>query len=300
MNSKIIVLGLNYQNENKIFQSMRKFTFLFLYKGKCYEYKVTPYGLKTSTSALVRGSVQVLAGLHGFIISYVDDLLIASEREEDHLSHLNEVSKRLKENNITLNFQKCGFRKHETTFLGHIISAQGIRPDPDKIQAIRHFNFPTNRKQLQGFLGTINFSAKFSKDISKEIVPILELLKKGSKWCWEERHQAAFEKTKDLLSCEIMLYFPDQTKPYYLQTDASDYAIGAVLYQQDLDNIKIIACGSRTLRVAETTEKELLALVWALLKYHGFLWGARIIHRTDHMALSFLQSCKLISKRLTR
>ena len=101
-----------------------------------------------------------------------------------------------------------------------------------------------------------------------------------------------------------MLYFPDQTKPYYLQTDASDYAIGAVLYQLDLDSVKIIACGSRTLRVAErayfTTEKELLALVWALQKYHGFLWGARIIHRTDHMALSFLQSCKLISKRLTR
>ena len=129
----------------------RKYTY-FLYKGKCYEYKVTPFGLKTSTSALVWGLDKVLAGLHEFIISYVDDLLIAFEHEEEHLSHLNKVFKRLKENNITLNFPKCEFRKYETTFLGYIISAKEIRPDPDKIQAIRHFSVPTNRKQLQGFL----------------------------------------------------------------------------------------------------------------------------------------------------
>ena len=101
-----------------------------------------------------------------------------------------------------------------------------------------------------------------------------------------------------------MLQFPDPTLSDYLQTDISDHAIGAVLYQRNEGAIKIIACGSRTLRGAElayyTTEKELLALIWALQKYHSFLWGATIIHRTDHMALTFLRSCKLISKRLTR
>ena len=102
-----------------------------------------------------------------------------------------------------------------------------------------------------------------------------------------------------------MLNFPDLNKPFYLQTDASNFAIGAVLYQIDASgDIKIIASGSRTLRGYEvaffTTEKELLALVWALQKYRNFLWGASIIHRTDHMALSFLRSCKLLNQRSTR
>ena len=119
-------------------------------------------------------------------------------------------------------------------------------------------------------------------------------MKKGVKWHWKEEHQVAFERVKSLLWSKIMLHFPDSSQPYYLQTDAGDYAIGADLYQQDEEGIKLIACGSRTLRGSElnyfTTEKELLALVWALPKYHSFLWGAVIIHRTDHMALTFLRS----------
>ena len=282
----------------------KKYT-AFLYKGKCYEYNVTPFGLKTSTAALVRGLDYVLAGLSDFIISYVDDLLIASESEQEHLLHLELILKRFLTHNITLNLGKCKFRQFETTFLGHIISAEGIRPDPDKVQAIKDFNTPKNKKQLQGFLGTVNFSAKFSKRISTEMVPILELLRKGVKWNWEEKHQLAFERIKKTLSSEIMLHFPDPHKAFYLQTDASEYAIGAVLYQiQTGGDIKIIACGSRTLHGAErayfTTEKELLALVWSLQKYRSFLLGAHIIHRTDHMALTFLRSCKLVNKRLTR
>ena len=277
----------------------------FLYKGRCYEHNVTPFGLKTSTSALVRGLDHVLAGLHEFIISYVDDLLIASENEEDHLQHLELILERFQSHNVTLNFQKCEFRQLEITFLGHIISAQGIRPDPDKIQAIKDFETPRNKKQQQSFLGTLNFSAKFSSQISHELVPILELLKKGHKWAWEERHQESFQRVKDLLSAHILLNFPDLNKPFYLQTDASNFAIGAVLYQIEASGAtKIIACGSRTLRGSEvayfTTEKELLALVWSLQKYRNFLWRASIIHRTDHMALTFLRSCKLLNQRLTR
>ena len=210
---------------------------------------------------------------------------------------------RFKEKNITLNFRKCEFRKEETTFLSHIISAHGIRPDPEKIQAIKDFNTPENKKQPQGFPGTDNFSTKFSKDIFEAISPILGLMKKGIKWHWKEEHQVAFERVKSLVCSEVMLHFPNSSQPYYLQTDASNYEIGAVLYQQDKESIKLIAWGSRTLRRSKlnyfTTEKELLALVWALQKYHSFLWGAVIIHRTDHMALTFSRSCKLISKRLT-
>ena len=137
------------------------------------------------------------------------------------------------------------------------------------------------------------------------MVPILELLKKGVKWTPEEKHQLAFERIKNSLTSEIMLHFPYLSKAFYLQTDASDSVIGAVLYQlQTNGNAKIIACESRTLHGAErayfTTEEELLALVWSLRKYRSFFLGAKIKHGTDHIALSFLRSCKLVNKRLTR
>ena len=112
----------------------------------------------------------------------MDDILIASENADEHLMHSQKVFARFKENKVTLNFRKCEFRKFHTTFLGHIISAEGIKPDPEKIQAIRDFNIPKNKKQLQGFLGIVNFSAKFSKGISEAITPMLELMKKGVKW----------------------------------------------------------------------------------------------------------------------
>ena len=131
---------------------------------------MTPFGLKTSTAALVKGLDHVLAGLSEFIISYVDDLLIASKSEQKHLLHLEFILESFLKHNITLNLKKFKFRQFETTFLGHIISAEGIRRDTDKIQAIRDFNVPKSKKQLQGFLGTVNFSAKISEKISTEMV----------------------------------------------------------------------------------------------------------------------------------
>lgn len=112
---------------------------------------------------------------------------------------------------------------------------------------------------------------------------MLQLLKKGNKWRWEQRHQEALEKVKELFCSWIMLYFPDPHKSYYLQTGGSDYALGTVIYQlDDKQDIKIIACCSRALKGAEiayyTTEKELLALVWSLTKFRTILLGAQIIH----------------------
>lgn len=285
-------------------EESKKYT-AFLYKGKCYQHNVTPFGLKTSTAALVRGLDKVLTNLMDCVISYVDDLLISSKNEEEHLKDLERILNRLQEHNVTLNFEKCEFKRGETNFLGYIISPEGIKPDPKKIQAIRDFKTPTNKKQLQGFLGIVNFSAKFSSKLAKEIQPMLELLKKGHKWAWTTSHEEAFQRVKGLFQEQILLHFPDLDQPIYIQTDASDYALGSMIYQMSIEgDALIITCGSRTLRSAEiaynTTEKELLALVWTLQKYRNLLMGCKIIHKTDHAALKFLQSCKWLSGRLMR
>lgn len=285
-------------------EDSQKYT-AFLYKGKTYVYLVTPFGLKTSTGALIRALEIVLAGLEYCVIPYVDDLLIVSENESDHLKHIELVLERIRENNITLNIDKFEFEKGRVNFLGHVISAKGTEPDPDKIQAIRDYNSTRTKKQLQGFLGTVNFCSKFTEKFAREVVPLLELLRKGNKWSWEPRHEEAFSKVKNLFSSWVLLQFPDPKREFFLQTDASDYALGAVIYQLSRDGKPtIITCASRTLRGAEiaynTTEKELLALVWILLKYRNFLAGAKIIHKTDHMALTFLRKCRLLSGRLMR
>ena len=113
-----------------LYSDFKKYT-AFLYKGKCNEYNVTPFGVKTSTSALVRGLDHVLRRLNESTISYVDDLLIASECEQENLLHLQLILERFLTHSITLKLEKCKFRQFETTFLGNIISAKGIRPDPD-------------------------------------------------------------------------------------------------------------------------------------------------------------------------
>ena len=247
----------------------RKYT-AFLYKGKCYEHVVTPFGLKTSTAALVRGLDTVLGGLGEFVIPYVDDILIASESDHTHLQHLETVLHRFEQHNVKLNFSKCEINVTKFNFLGHILSPGGIQPDPLRIQAIRDFITPRNKKQLQGFLGTVNFSAKFTDKFANKLVSLLKLLRKEKKWTWEAKHQEAFKNIKDLFCNWVMLHFPDPRKTFYLQTDASDYAISVIVYQVDDAGCPlIIGCSSRTLKGAEitycTTEKEVLALSCA---YH--------------------------------
>ena len=277
----------------------------FQYRGRSFEFNVVPFGLKTSTAALIRGLDQALQGLGDHIISFVDDTLITSESTQQHLEHIEELLHRLEKCNLTINLNKSHFFRQETKFLGFILNTEGIKPDPEKVQAIQNFPPPKNIKQLRGFLGLVNFYSKFNSKHASETIPLLKLIKKGVQWRWDTEMQETFEKVKNLFSNSITLYYPDSKKPYYLETDASDYALGAVLYQKnEKEEKEIITLASRTLKGPEityfTTEKELLAIVWALQKFRTYLQGAKIINRTDHMALTFLKTCKFVNARLTR
>ena len=164
------------------------------------------------------------------------------------------------------------------------------------MQAIQNFPPPKNIKQLRGFLGLVNFFFKFNSKHASETIPLLKLIKKGAQWIWDTEMQETFEKVKNLFSNSITLYYLDSKKPYYLETDASNYVLGAVLYQKnEKEEKEITTLASRTLKGPEiayfTTEKELLAIVWTLQKLRTYLQGAKIINRTDHIALTFLKTC---------
>ena len=277
----------------------------FLHEGRCYEFCVTPFGLKTSTAALVRALDFVLNGLGNFYLTFIDVIFCASENVHQHLQHLELLFHRLMEKNLTINLEKSNFLRSEVKFLGHILTSTGIKPDPEKIETIQNVSRPRNLKELRGFLCLINFYTKFSKNHAAKIVPFLELLKKGVKWSWNDDLERVFNEIKLLISSSVLLNYSEIEKPFYLKTDTSDVALGAVLFQLDEDrNPCPIIYASWTLKGAElayyTTEKELLAIVWALHKFRSYIMGGKIIIRTDHKALTFLKTCKLLSGRVTR
>ena len=260
--------------------------------------------LKTSKATLRRGLDQAMDGIGDNVISCVDDTLITSESAQQHLEHLEELLTRLEKIHLTLNLSKSSFCKKETKFLGFILTTKGIESDPKKIQGIMEFPAPKNEKQLRGSLVLVNFYSEFSSRYAAETVPLLHLIKKGTMWKWDEEMQANFNRVKQAFYESVIIYCPDLKKEYYLETGASYYALGAVLYQKnDKQEKEVITLASQTLKGPElsyfTTGKELLAIVWALQKFRTYLQGARIINRTGHMALTFLKTYKFVNARLT-
>ena len=152
---------------------------VFQHRGKSYEFNVVPFGLKTSTAALVRGLYKALQAIGDHIISFVDDTLVISESVRQHLEHLEELLTRLEENNLTLNLNESHFFKEETKFLGFILTDKGIHPDLEKVEGITYFPETRNVKQLRGFLGLMYFCSKFSSKHAEETVPLSHLIKRG-------------------------------------------------------------------------------------------------------------------------
>ena len=281
----------------------RKYT-AFMVNGRVYEYNVVPFGLKNATSALLRGLEKPFSPLK-FLLTYIDDMLLLSKTFEEHIHHLKIVFERLLEYNITINFQKCNFLQKEAKFLGNIISSEGIRQDPKKLEKIKNIKRPRNKKQLQSLLGFFNFNAKYVEKHAEEWYPLLQLTRKGVPFTWKKIHQDCLDKSIEKFVKEMTLAYPNLNKPYILSTDASGYAISAILSQLDDDGVeKIILCASRILKGPELnyfiTEKEMLAIVWALRKFSAYLLGSSVKVRTDHKAITFFNKCRFANNRIMR
>lgn len=202
----------------------------------------------------------VLRGVKNTMV-YLDDVIIYSKTKEQHVQDLRNVLTKLDQYNLKISLKKCQFFQQEVKFLGFLVSGNGIRSDPNKVEVVRDWPRPTNMKELQRFLGFCAFYHRFIANLSTMAKPLYNLLQKQEKFIWNDKAQAAFEALKQRMVELPTLAYPDTEAPYDLHSDASDYGLGAVLVQMS----RPIAYASRTLQPAElnysTTEKECLAVV---------------------------------------
>lgn len=277
----------------------------FTVEGGHYEYIRMPFGLKNAPSTFQRVMDNVLTDLVGKIcLVYLDDIIIFSTSLQEHIENLQLVFEKLQKSNFKIQLNKSEFLKNEIAYLGHIVTTSGIKPNPEKIQVIQNFPIPRTQKEIKRFLGLLGYYRKFIKDFAKLAKPFTECLKKGRKIDLNEKYIETFEVCKHILTNDPILQYPDFSQPFILTTDASKFAIGAVLSQGQIGNDKPICYASRTLCESETNystiEQELLAIVWATKYFRPYLFGRKFKIVTDHKPLTWLMSLKEPNSKLIR
>ena len=205
---------------------------------------------------------------------------------------------------LALQPEKFYFLKREIAYLGHVITQEGVKPDPKKIEAVEKFPIPKNKKNIKQFLGLIRYYRKFIPDFAKLAKPLTVILKDKVPFKWTEIERQAFQILKNKIISRSLLQYPDFAKPFIVTTDASDYALGGVLSRGQIGQDLPIAFASRTLQGAElnysTIEKELLAIVFCVKHFRPYLYGRKFTLVTYHRPLVRLHGLKDPASRLAR
>ncbi|GFW54671.1 transposon Tf2-9 polyprotein [Trichonephila clavipes] len=226
------------------------------------------------------------------------------ETFDKHMFDLKTIFERLLHFKLKANREKCHFASSRVKYLGFWITQKGIEVDPEKVASILDIPPPKNVKELQSFLQTCSWFRRYIQDFAKISRPLSYLTKKKVKWQWGFDQQNAFQTLKNSLTTPPVLKQADGTKPYIIRTDASNYALGAVLLQREGSDEHPIEYASRLLTPAErnysTTEREALAVVWALKKFRGYIEGTEITVASDHQPLKWLLNLKSPTGRLAR
>ena len=270
-----------------------------------YEFRVMPFGLCNAPATFQRLMQRILSGMNSFCNVYIDDILIFSRNPEEHQEHLEQVFRCLEQYGLKLHPDKCQLARAEVEYLGHIVSGEGIRPNPAKVLAVESIPAPTNVRTVREFLGLCSYYRKFVPDFTKIASPLHHLLRSNVKFEWTEQCQASFQRLKDLLVTPPVLVYPNFDKSFILHTDASGNGLGAVLEQEQDDGTSHpVAYASRSLSKHERrygiTELEALAIVWALKYCKAYLWGHRCTVYTDHAPATTLLGTKHSSGKLAR
>lgn len=263
-----------------------------------YEFLRMPFGLKNAAQTFQRLMDTVCQGLD-FVFVYLDDMLVASSDEQQHLKDLQHVFDRLRQHGLVINLAKCRFGKTQLDFLGHRVNSEGIIPLPDKVKAILEFQPPSTVKGLQEFTGMVNFYHRFIPAAAKHMQPLYQIFSKKSKNSsqtiqWTDLLLQAFNNTKYALADATLLIHPHPDAPTALTVDASNTAIGGVLEQQINDTWRPLAFFSRQLRPPEQKysafDRELLAVYLAIRHFRYFLEGREFVAYTDHKPLTYAMS----------
>lgn len=251
-----------------------------------------PFGLKNAPATFQRVMDAFFREHIGVCcLVYMDDIIIFSSSFEQHIKDLHKVLGKLKGACLKIQLDKCYFFRREVEFLGPTVTKEGVKPNSDKIDVIKQWPHPKNEKELKQFLGTIGYYRRFIRDFAKMVKPLTQLLRSDTEFEFTPDKVQCFEKCKSLLTMDPILAYPDFSKEFILTTDASDFAVGAVLSQGHLGKDRPIAYTSRTLNKSEenycTTEKELLAIIWAVKHFRPYLYGRRFKLVTDHQPLIY-------------
>jgi len=269
------------------------------------QFRVMPFGLHSAPATFQRLLDTVLGPeLEPNVFVYLDDIIIASPDLESHLQHLREVFIRLRRANLQINPEKCKFGADQLRYLGHLITRNGISTDPEKTEAITRIPPPRTVREVRQFLGLLSWYRRFVENFSDRARPLTRLTSKKVKWQWTALEEEAFNALKTALTTAPVLACPDFDRTFLLQTDASEFGLGAVLTQYHGDKEYVVAYASRTLNGAErnysVTEKECLAILWGIRKMRAYLEGYHFIVITDHQALKWLRKIDNPTGRLAR
>lgn len=260
-----------------------------------YQFLRLPFGINCASEVFHAKVTQLLEGLEG-VGNYIDDIIVWAPTKEIHDQRLKHLLERAREVNLKFNKEKCRICVEEVTYLGHVFDKNGMRPDYNKIKAIKEMCTPTDRKDLERFLGAVNYLSKFIPNYSETAIPLTSLLKKDNEWRWEESERAAFDKLKECVTGAGVLALYSPARPVRLAVDASAAALGAVLLQDG----RPVEFASRTLTDAQKRyaqiEKELLAIVFACERFHQYIYGQKnVIVDSDHKPLESIFKKPLMS-----
>ena len=274
-------------------------------KHGLYEFRGLAMGLCNAPATFQRAMQLIFRGMTWKeIITYLDDLNVIGTSMENHLANLRKTFDRIREHNLKLKPKKCCLFQQEVPFLGKVASQQGLSVDPEKIKAVVDWPVPENSRDVESFLGFVNYHCDHIKDFANIAAALYELTGPKSKFDWTERHQHVFETLRNCLVCAPVLAYPNSQDTFILDTDALDKAIGAELLQVQDGVEKVICYGSLSLTPSQwnycTTQKELLAIVRFTREYRHYLLGQSFIVCTDHSSLTWLMCFKQVEGQLAR
>ena len=267
-----------------------------------FEWRRMPFGLCNASATFQRSITRALQKIqqrHGSVVmAYIDDIVIATETIEDHLERIREVFECLREAGFKMRAEKCDFMRTETKYLGRVVSAEGIKPDPAAVSKIQEWMPPRNKEELQSFLGFANYYRDFIPFHAAKVQPMQELLRKNQHFYWKGKHQEAFDSVKQALADATALAAPNEEGRFVLDTDASAVAIAGILHQEQEYNgktiLRPIVYGSKSLTRTQMNygapKLEMYAVFYFIEKFHSYLAGREFTLRVDNQALSWLKT----------
>ena len=249
-----------------------------------YCWRRLPFGLCVSQDIFQARMDDILENLTG-VISIADDVAVVGRTEEEHDQNLHNLMLRAAEKGLVFNSKKCAIKQKSITFFGNIYSCNGVQPDPSKIRDIQNMPEPTNKDDIQRFMGMLNYLAPYIPRLAESAYPLRDLLKKDVPWTWDENYSKCYQDLKSMITTEACLIYYDAKETLSLEVDASQKGLGVALVQND----KPIAFGSKTLTECQSRysniEREMLAIVHGIQRYHTYLFGKPFIVVTDHKPL---------------